>query len=146
VATGEARVAPHQLREVIAAGGELAILDVREEGLHSRGHLFLASSAPLSTLELTIGRLVPRTGTPVVLIDDDERLAGRAAGVLGRLGYRDVRALAGGMAGWRQAGYEVYSGVHVPSKAFGEHVEHHENTPRISASELKARLDAGEDS
>ena len=35
--------------------------------------------------------------------------------------------------------------VHVPSKAFGEHVEHHDNTPRIAAAELKAMLDAGKD-
>jgi rhodanese-related sulfurtransferase len=49
------------------------------------------------------------------------------------------------MAAWKDAGYEIYSGVHVPSKAFGEHIEHVEGTPRISATELKARLDAGED-
>ena len=60
-----------------------------------------------------------------------------------RLGYRDLHVLAGGNAGWKAAGYELYSGVHVPSKAFGEHVEHHDNTPRIAAAELKAKLDAG---
>jgi rhodanese-related sulfurtransferase len=35
--------------------------------------------------------------------------------------------------------------VHVPSKAFGEHVEHRDGTPRIGASDLKAKMDAGED-
>jgi rhodanese-related sulfurtransferase len=78
-------------------------------------------------------------------VDDDEQLAQRAARVLRRLGYRDLHVLAGGNAGWKAAGYELYSGVHVPSKAFGEHVEHHDNTPRIAAAELKAKLDAGED-
>ena len=80
-----------------------------------------------------------------MLVDDDEQLAQRAARVLRRLGYRDLHVLAGGNAGWKAAGYELYSGVHVPSKAFGEHVEHHDNTPRIAAAELKAKLDAGED-
>ncbi|MEW6687455.1 MAG: rhodanese-like domain-containing protein [Pseudomonadota bacterium] len=139
------RIDARALRALLDAGGEVALLDVREEGVHSRGHLFLATSAPLSTLELHAARLVPRPGATVVLVDDDERLALRAAGVLARLGYRDLRVLAGGMPGWRQAGYEVYSGVHVPSKAFGEHVEHREKTPRVSAAELKAMLDAGED-
>jgi rhodanese-related sulfurtransferase len=139
------RISPRELRALLDAGGEIALLDVREEGVHSRSHLFLAVSAPLSTLELTIARLVPRPGTRIVLIDDDERLAARAAPLLGRLGYRDVPALAGGMQGWKDAGYEIYSNVHVPSKAFGEHVEHHEGTPHISATELKAKLDAGED-
>jgi rhodanese-related sulfurtransferase/predicted metal-dependent enzyme (double-stranded beta helix superfamily) len=139
------RIAPKELRTLISAGGELAILDVREEGVHARGHLFLATSAPLSRLEMRIDRLVPRLATRIVLVDDDERLAQRAARLLRRLGYRNIDVLAGGNGGWKAAGYELYSGVHVPSKAFGEHVEHHDNTPRIAAADLKAKLDAGED-
>ena len=139
------RIEPQELRTLIASGGELAILDVREEGVHARGHLFLATSAPLSQFELRIARLVPRLGTRIVLVDDDERLAQRAARVLRRLGYRNIDVLGGGHAGWKAAGYELYSGVHVPSKAFGEHVEHRDGTPRIAAAELKAKLDAGED-
>jgi len=139
------RIAPAEVRALLNAGGELALLDVREEGVHSRGHLFLATSAPLSHLELRIGRLVPRLGARIVLVDDDEQLAQRAARVLRRLGYRDLHVLAGGNAGWKAAGYELYSGVHVPSKAFGEHVEHHDATPRLAAAELKAKMDAGED-
>ena len=142
---GSPRVTPRELRALLDTGGELALLDVREEGVHSRGHLFLAASAPLSSLELHVERLVPRRATGIVLIDEDEHLAGRAAALLGGLGYSDLRLLAGGMAGWKKAGYEVYSNVHVPSKAFGEHVEHTEETPRITATELKAKLDAGED-
>jgi rhodanese-related sulfurtransferase/predicted metal-dependent enzyme (double-stranded beta helix superfamily) len=139
------RMPPQELRALAGADGELAILDVREEGVHARGHLFLATSAPLSQLELRIARLVPRLATRIVLVDDDEQLAQRAARLLRRLGYRDLHALAGGVSGWKAAGYELYSGVHVPSKAFGEHVEHHDNTPRIAAAELKAMLDAGKD-
>jgi rhodanese-related sulfurtransferase/predicted metal-dependent enzyme (double-stranded beta helix superfamily) len=143
------RITPYELKTLIGAAGgagsEFAILDVREEGVHARGHLFLATSAPLSRLELRVDRLVPRLGTRVLLVDDDERLAQRAARVLRRLGYRNIDVLAGGNAGWQAAGYELYSGVHVPSKAFGEHVEHRDGTPRIAAAELKAKLDAGED-
>jgi rhodanese-related sulfurtransferase/predicted metal-dependent enzyme (double-stranded beta helix superfamily) len=141
------RITPRELEELlsVASGAELAVLDVREEGVHARGHLFLATSAPLSSLELRIGRLVPRRAARIVLVDDDENLAQRAACMLRRLGYRDLHVLAGGNAAWQAAGMELYSGVHVPSKAFGEHVEHRDNTPRIAASDLKAKLDAGED-
>jgi rhodanese-related sulfurtransferase/predicted metal-dependent enzyme (double-stranded beta helix superfamily) len=139
------RIAPRELRSLVSAGGEFAILDVREEGVHARSHLFLATSAPLSQMELRIGRLVPRLATRIVLVDDDERLAQWAARLLRRLGYRNLDVLAGGIGGWKAAGYELYSGMHVPSKAFGEHVEHHDGTPRIAAAELKAKLDAGED-
>jgi rhodanese-related sulfurtransferase len=59
------------------------------------------------------------------------------------LGYTDVRVLEGGLPGWRAAGHEVFSGVNVPSKAFGEFVEHHSGTPSLSAQELRALMEAG---
>jgi rhodanese-related sulfurtransferase len=60
-------------------------------------------------------------------------------------GYTDLAVLKGGVAAWRAAGFELFTGVNVPSKAFGEFVEHVCETPRIGAGELKAKLDAGED-
>ena len=139
-----ARISPAEVKAMIADRGELAILDPREEGVFAKSHLFLASSCPLSHIETLIGRLVPRAGTRIVLTDDDEKLAQRAAAVLRGFGYREIFVLAGGLAAWSAAGYELYSGVFVPSKAFGEYVEHHADTPRISAGDLKAKLDAGE--
>ena len=62
-----------------------------------------------------------------------------------QLGYDNVALLAGGVAAWRGAGYELFSGMNVPSKAFGEFVEHHDETPRLTAEEIKAKLDAGTD-
>ena len=139
------RISPAELKAMIADSGELAILDPREEGVFSKGHLFLAASCPLSRMEMLIGKMVPRAGTRIVLTDDDERIAQRAAAVLRSFGYRDIFVLAGGLAAWSAAGHEIYSGVFVPSKAFGEYIEHRDNTPRISAGELKAKLDAGAD-
>ena len=51
----------------------------------------------------------------------------------------------GGIAAWEAAGYRIYSGVHVPSKAFAEVVEHEAGTPHLSAPELKALIDSGAD-
>jgi len=80
-----------------------------------------------------------------VLDGGDEGLAERAAAKLGQMGYRHVAVMAGGTRGWAAAGFELFTGVNVPSKAFGELVEHACGTPHIAASELKRRLDAGED-
>ena len=132
------------LRERLIEGGELALLDVREQGVHYRGHPFFACSAPLSRLEMMVAGLVPRRTVPVVLLDGgDEGLAERAAAKLAALGYSDVSILAGGCTGWRASGGELFSGVNVPSKAFGEFVEHHYGTPRIPPEELKALIDGG---
>jgi len=138
-------VSAAELREMLGDGRELALLDVREEGVFAAGHLLTAACLPLSRLELRLEAMVPRRGTRIVLCDDDEALAQRAAAVMRGFGYRQVSVLGGGAGAWRAAGFELFSGVHVPSKAFGEHVEHSCATPRIGAAELKARLDAGED-
>ncbi|MFO0997313.1 MAG: rhodanese-like domain-containing protein [Alphaproteobacteria bacterium] len=141
---GQPVVDAPELKAMIRDGGELAILDVREEGLFAKGHLLFAASLPLSRLELTIRARVPRLGTRIVLYDDGDGLAQRAAAKLRAFGYRHMAILSGGIAAWATAGFEVFSGTHVPSKAFGEFVEHHYDTPRITASELKALVDRGE--
>jgi rhodanese-related sulfurtransferase len=133
-------VGPAQLRGMIADGGELALADVREELVFSQRHLLLARSIPLSRLELKFAQLVPRRATRVVLCDDNDGLAERAAAILERNGYSDVATLAGGIDGWVAAGFEVFSGVNVPSKAFGEYIEHANGTPNISADELEKLL------
>ena len=132
------------LKKMLHDGAEIAVLDVREEGVFAKRHLLLAASTPLSRLEVRAPLLVPRRSTRIVICDGDEGLAQRAAVVLTRNGYTDVAVLAGGVEAWAAAGYEVYSGINVPSKAFGEFVEHRENTPRMPAQEIKARVDAGE--
>jgi len=139
-------IAAETLKQFIGDEEELAILDVREEGVFSQAHLLFATSAPLSQLELRIDRLVPRRTTRVVVVDEDGgELGQRAARRLFNLGWKNIVTLRDGIEGWKRAGYELFSGVHVPSKAFGEVVEQIEGTPHIEALELKERLDAGED-
>ncbi len=122
---------------------ELALLDVRENGTFGDGHLLFAVNLPLSRLETRIADLVPRLGTPIVLCDGGDGLARRAAERLEAFGYSNVRELQGGVPGWRAAGFEVFTGVHVPSKAFGEFVEHEAGTPSVSPQELDALVKSG---
>ena len=141
-----ARVGADALRAALLGGEEIALLDVREEALFGPEHILLAIHLPLSNLELRMPYLVPRRSTRVVLCDgQDEGLAERAEAILEDHGYRHVAVLDGGVAAWRAAGHAVFSGVNVPSKAFGEVVEHGYRTPSITAQELKAKLDRGED-
>jgi rhodanese-related sulfurtransferase len=134
-----------ELGRRLAGHGELALLDVREQGVHYRGHPFYASSAPLSRLEMVIADLVPRRSASIVVLDAGEGLAAKAAARLTELGYTDVTELDGGCAAWQAAGGELFSGINVPSKAFGELVEHRYETPRISAAELRVLQASGAD-
>ena len=126
-----------ELRRRLGGHGELALLDVREQGVHYRGHPFYASCAPLSRLEMVIADLVPRRSAPIVVFDAGDGLAVKAATRLADLGYTTVEILEGGCAAWQAAGGELFSGINVPSKAFGEFVEHRYETPRIGAPELR---------
>ncbi len=135
------------VKTLLASGEELAFLDVREHGIHAQGHPLYAIPVPLSRLELDAERLLPRKSVQIVVLDqgDDERLAERASAKLLEFGYTDIRILDGGVMGWHATGFEIFSGVNVPSKAFGEVVEHECETPHITAEELKSRLDAGDE-
>jgi rhodanese-related sulfurtransferase len=130
---------------MLGDGEELALVDVREELTFSQNHLLWARNVPLSRLELRFARLVPRKSARIVLCDDNDGLAERAAIILAGAGYTDLSCLDGGIAAWEKAGFVTFSGVHVPSKAFGEFVEHDSETPSVSATELDAMMRSGAD-
>lgn len=134
------------LEQWLQDGAELALFDVREAGEFGEGHLFFATSAPYSRLELEVVRLVPRLGTRLVVHDGGEdRVARQACERLRALGYSNLFVFRGGVRAWGAAGHPVYKGVNLPSKTFGELVEHHYATPRVSVKELDAMLARGED-
>lgn len=135
----------HELRRWILGDDELALLDVREVGAFHDAHIFYASGCALSRLERLAPQLVPRRTAPVVVCDAGGGEAESAATRLERFGYSDVSVLEGGIDAWAAAGYTLISGVNVPSKAFGEVVEHQFGTPSISAAELHAKRAAGDD-
>src|SRR5215470_5780473 len=137
-------ITPVELRNRLRSGGEIAIVDPREEAIFHDRHLLMASCLPLSRLELLAPGLLPRRSAPIVFCDDGEGLAERAAARLIEGGYTDVSVLEGGIKAWEAAEFPVYSGVHVPSKAFAEVVEHEYGTPWISAEELAERQKRGE--
>jgi rhodanese-related sulfurtransferase len=138
-------IEPRQLKDALHDGGEFALLDVREAGQFGESHLLFATPVPYSILEAEATRLVPRNSTRIVLCDEDGGdLAALAAKRLHAAGYTDVARLEGGNRGWAGAGYALFKGVNVPSKLFGEMVEHACHTPRVTVSELARMRAAGE--
>jgi rhodanese-related sulfurtransferase len=123
------------LRRWLGDGGEIAFLDVREEGQHGAGHPLLAVNLPYSRLELDIFRLVPRLSCRTVLADDGDGVADKAARRLAALGYSAPHVLPGGVPAW-SASYPLFPSSNVPSKAFAELVEIDRHTPHVTAAEL----------
>jgi rhodanese-related sulfurtransferase len=129
----------------LSDGSEIALIDVREAGQFGEAHPFFAIPLPYSRFELGLPQLVPNPSVRLVLCDEGDGVSARAAKRAEDLGYRNVHILAGGAPAWGKAGYTLYAGVNVPSKTFGELVEHRRHTPRITAQQLQAMREAGDD-
>ncbi len=132
---------PGAVRLDLIARREIALLDVREEDPFAKAHPLFAANLPLSRLEIEAFDRLPRRDVRIVVYDNGEGLAARAQAVLTALGYTDVSELAGGLAGWSDAGQELFQDVNSASKAFGELVEARRHTPSLPAPEVKALID-----
>ena len=133
------------LKAAVHGAGEIALIDVREVGTYSQGHPLFSVPIAYSRLELDAERLLPRKTVRIVVFDSGEGVAEKAARRLEALGFTDVSVLQGGAPAWTAAGYNLFEGVNVPSKAFGEIVEVARHTPRIKARELIEMQQRGDD-
>ena len=130
-------ITPSQLQQWLFDGQEIALFDVREHGQYGEAHLFHGVNLPYSRLELEVRRLAPNPQVRLVIYDQDGGdVAAHTAQRLRGLGYSHVHVLDGGAEGWQAAGLQLFAGVHVPSKAFGELVEEASHTPHVTARQL----------
>src|SRR5205823_12899964 len=106
-------IAPAELARLTQSSTPHALLDLREKATYERGHIYRATSLPRRLLEFRLPTLVPARATPIVVCDDDGRLAERALPTLVEMGYTDVRILAGGLAAWRADGRPLVEGINV---------------------------------
>jgi rhodanese-related sulfurtransferase len=138
-------VSPSSVRADLLAHREIALIDVREEAAHATGHPLFAANLPLSRIEIEVYARIPRRQTRIVLLDNGEGSAVPAANVLATLGYTAVSLLEGDIDAWTGAGYQLFTDVNAPSKAFGELVESRRHTPSFSAQEVLGMLRSNTD-
>jgi len=139
------RITAETLLGWITDGQELALLDAREDGEFGTSHLFWAVPCGLARREIRARALLSRLSVRVCCVDDGRGIAEELGAWLESIGCTGVAILDGGTKAWEAAGNILFSGVNVPSKAFGEWVEHHYGTESVDATELKAWIDAGRD-
>ncbi len=138
-------VDPKTLHDWISDGQELALIDAREDGEFGAEHLFWAVPFGMAHRETKTRTLLPRKNVRICVTDDGRGIANQLAAWLEANGYSDVAVLSGGTKAWKSAGYVNFSGMNVPSKAFGEWVEHHYGTESVDPPELKQWIDSGRD-
>jgi rhodanese-related sulfurtransferase len=136
-------ITPQQIRTALLARDEIALLDVRHEAEFSTGHPLFAANMAYDRIALEAPLRLPRKNVPIVLYDNGDGFVPDAAEAFAKLGYGNIRALAGGLAAWRDAGYELFIDVNSYAKAFGELVEHRRHTPSLPADEIAALIKSG---
>jgi len=98
---GGARVTTSEA--VMLINREKAVLiDVSEPAEFAAAHAAGSKNVPLGTLESS-SALPKNKALPLVVLCPTGARASRAVGILKKLGYENTRALAGGVAAWRDA-------------------------------------------
>ena len=99
-ATAVKSITPRELKAALHDGGEIALLDAREERPFGARHHLMATCVPLSRLELMLDDLVPRRAARVVWCDDGEGVAARAAQRSASSATPTCSVLDGGLKAW----------------------------------------------
>ena len=92
-------VTPSEIRIALLLRDEIALLDVRHEAAFATGHPLFAANMAADRIALEAETRLPRKDVPIVVYDAGEGLAAVAIDRLKALGYTNVRALDGGLAG-----------------------------------------------
>ena len=83
------------------------ILDVREAGEWSAGHIANARHIPLGQLDSRMAELEKFKGKPLIVHCQSGTRSAKACSRLAKGGFEKVHNLAGGLAAWSEAGLPV---------------------------------------
>ncbi len=83
------------------------VIDVREDAEFAKGHIVGARHIPLGQLEARAKELQKYKSKPVITCCEAGNRSSAAIATLRKLGFESVYNLAGGYAGWQQAGLPV---------------------------------------
>ena len=84
--------------------GEAVIIDVRDKEEWDEGHIPGATHMSRGTIELDIEEKVPEPNAMVICHCGGGGRSALAAESLQKMGYKNVRSMAGGLKAWKAAG------------------------------------------
>jgi rhodanese-related sulfurtransferase len=99
-------VTPAQATHLINREDAL-VLDVREPGEFSSGHVLGAKNLPLARLDSPAAEMAKRKDKPVVVYCEGGDRSAKALAALKKQGFTRVANLSGGLKAWQQAGLPV---------------------------------------
>jgi rhodanese-related sulfurtransferase len=96
-----------QVKERFDRGEKFQFIDVREDHEFAQDHAAGARHIGRGVLERDIETLIPDKDAAIVLYCGGGFRSALAAENLGKMGYRNVISMDGGIRAWREAGYPV---------------------------------------
>ncbi len=142
VKKGIREITVDELKQQLASGAPIKLIDVRETDEYGAGRLPGAAHVPRGYLEMRIEQKADRAEPVVVYCQGGTRSA-FAAKALAEMGYQNVASLAGGYARWTDAGNPTEKPV-VFSNEQKERYRRHLTIPEVGeegqAKLLKAKV------
>ena len=92
-----------------ADGGGAVLIDVREESDWREGHAEGARHLSRGEIELEIEEQIPDVTKPIICYCGGGSRSALVAESLQKMGYENVRSLAGGFRAWKEAGLPTAS-------------------------------------
>ncbi len=105
---------PADVRARQEAGETFHFIDVREDNEFAVDHAAGARHVGRGILERDVESLIPDRDAPIVLYCGGGFRSALSADSLGKMGYRNVISMDGGIKAWRDAGYPMESGGAAP--------------------------------
>ena len=95
-------ISPAEAREKVD-GGEAVLIDVREEGDWNDGHAKGAKHLSRGVIELEIEEQIPDPKRRIICYCGGGSRSALVAESLQKMGYENVRSMAGGLRAWKEA-------------------------------------------
>lgn len=100
-------ISPDEVKEKLDSDDDFVLLDVREQDEWETTHIAGANYLGKGVIERDIEEEYPDTEQEMVLYCGGGYRSALAADNLKKMGYRNVKSLAGGFRSWTEAGYPI---------------------------------------
>lgn len=100
-------ISPDELRKKLESDEDFVLLDVREQDEWRKSHISDADYLGKGVIERDIEEEYPNVDEDIVLYCGGGYRSALAADNIQKMGYRNVKSLAGGFRSWTEAGYPI---------------------------------------
>lgn len=97
----------NEVNKLMSNSTDLILIDVRETDEWDGGHIPDAIHIPKASIERDIEKNAPNKDARIVLYCGGGMRSVTAANSLIKLGYTNVKSMAGGISAWARQGYEI---------------------------------------